>query len=98
MGRFLTTRRSQWLPGIALLGVAVGVAPLLGFSPGLPSWALYVGLIAVALLALGWLDRRRVQRVAAAPPPRPRTRLKLVRGAKYNLAEDDSTDSQKYVM
>jgi hypothetical protein len=37
-------------------------------------------------------------RRAAAPRPRPRTRLKVIPGGKYDLAEDDTTDDQKYVM
>ena len=97
MARFLTTRRSEWLPGVALLGAAVGIGALLGISLGLRSWAFYVGLIALALLAIGWLERWRVRR-AAAVPPRPKTRLKLLPGGKYDLAQDDSTDDQKYMM
>lgn len=96
MGRLLTTRPSAWLPGVALLGVAVGVASLLGVSLGLRSWALYVGLAALALLALGWLERWRAQRAAA--PPRPRTRMRVIPGGKYELAEDERSDEQKYLM
>lgn len=97
MARFMTTRRSEWLPGVALLGAAVGIAALLGISLGLRSWAFYIGLVALALLALGWLERWRVRR-ATAPPPRHKTRLKVLPGGKYDLEKDDTTDDQKYVM
>jgi hypothetical protein len=98
MGRFLTTRRSEWLPGVAWLGVTVGVVSLLGFSLGLRSWTFYVAPIAFALLALRWIERRRTRHAVAASPQRARARLKVVPGPAYNLAEDDTTDSQKYVM
>jgi hypothetical protein len=97
MARFMTTRRSEWLPGVALLGAAVGIAALLGVSLGVRSWALYIGLIALALLGLGWVERWRVRR-ATALPRRPKTRLKVLPGGKYDLEKDDSTDDQKYVM
>jgi hypothetical protein len=97
MGRFLTTRRSEWLPGIAWLGVTVGVVTVLGLSPDTRWWTFYVAPAAFALLALRWLLRRRSPNTTPAPQ-RPRARLKMVPRPAYNLAEDDTTDSQKYIM
>lgn len=95
MGRFLTTRRSEWLPGLAF---GLAVAALLTYRFGPRPWILYMGLIGLAATALGRLERRRRQERTEVSPPRPRARPKVVQGGKYNLAEDDRTDSQKYVM
>ncbi len=95
--RLLTTRRSQWLPGVALLGVGVGLGAVLGFSR---AWALVIGLI-VGALATSWVLsflRRRRQPAQA----RVGERLKLIVGGKerreYDLARDDSTDEQRWLM
>jgi hypothetical protein len=101
IGRFLTPRRSEWLPGVAVLAAAVGIGSLLGVSIGSRSWALYLGLIVAALLAIGWLERLLERRRRQAPPtPRARGKLKVIRGGKtgYDLEKDRSTDDQKYVM
>ena len=97
MGRLLTTRRSQWLPGVALVGVGLGSGALLGFSR---VWALLLGLVIGALLAgglLAWVRKRR-----APAGPRAGERLNLIRGGKekgeYDLARDDSTDEQRWLM
>jgi len=97
MARLFTTRRSQWLPGVALFGLGVGSGAVLGFTR---LWALILGLVIGALLASGllsWLRRRR-----QLPAPRPGERLKLIRGGKeqgdYDLARDDSTDEQRWLM
>jgi len=102
MSRLLTTRRSQWLPGVGVLGVAVGMGAVLGFTAGARQPPLYL-MISVALL-MGFLltqhlRARRPTRTefslreepppaeAAVDPPPP-----------YDLAGDRSTDDQKYVM
>src|SRR6185436_10799785 len=56
MARFLTTRRSEWLPGLA---AGMAVAALLSLWPGPRPWLVYAALIGVALLAFGRLARRR---------------------------------------
>ena len=100
MSRFLTTRLSLWLPGVAALAAAIGIAALLGLAAGVRAWPWYLGLVLAALLAIGWHERFRARRQAAPPRPRSRGKLKIVRGGKagYDLAQDDSTDHQKYMM
>jgi hypothetical protein len=99
MGRWLTTRRSEWLPGIAILSVAVCVAGLVGGAVGARSWSVYVGLAVAVVLVMGWIERRRAT-VPAPAPRRRRPRHKVVEGAEapYDLEKDRSTDDQKYVM
>jgi hypothetical protein len=96
MGRLLTTRRSQWLPGVALLGVAIGLGSFLGFGR---AWALLCGL-AVGALITSWLRGRLQGRQPEAP--RDGERLRLIRGGRdregYDLARDDSTDEQRWPM
>ncbi len=98
MLRLLTTRRSQWLPGVGLLGVGIGLGAILGFSR---IWALAVGVLVGALVTtwiLGIVRRHR----QAASEARPGERLKLIRGGNekrdYDLARDDSTDGQRWLM
>jgi hypothetical protein len=99
VGRWLTTRRSEWLPGVAILSVAVCVAGLVGGAVGARSWSVYVGLAVAVVLVMGWIERRRAT-VPAPAPRRRRTRLRVVETAKspYDLEKDHSTDDQKYVM
>ena len=99
MSRWLTTRRSEWLPGVAILSVAVCVAGLVGGAVGARSWAVYVGLAVAVVLVMGWIERRRAT-VPAPAPRRHRTRLKVIQGGKsgYDLEKDHSTDDQKYMM
>jgi hypothetical protein len=99
MGRWLTTRRSEWLPGIAILSVAVCVAGLVGGAVGARSWSVYVGLAVAVVLVMGWIERRRAT-VPAPAPRRRRPRHKIIEGAEtaYDLEKDRSTDDQKYVM
>jgi hypothetical protein len=100
MSRFLTTRRSEWVPGLAILATAVGIGSLIGVSLGQRSWLVYVGLIALVLLGVGLLERLLSKR-RAPEPPRARGRLRIVQGvqkAPYDLATDDRTDSQRYLM
>ena len=99
MARWLTTRRSQWLPGVAILGVAALLASLVGGAMGFRSWPVYLGLFVGALLGLGLLERLRLASPKAPRPPRSRARLKVIPGGKsLDLEKDRSTDSQKYVM
>ena len=100
MGRLFTTRRSEWLPGVAVLGLTAGVTALLGVSLGVRSWAVYVGVFVVILLACGWAEQRRARRQEETPQPRARGRLKLIHGGKsgYDLENDESTNEQKYLM
>ena len=100
MGRFLTVRRTEWVPGVAILVVSIALAVLLGSAIQLGSWASYVGLVVAFVLLFGWLERRRDARPTPRPP-RSRSRPKIIEGgraAKYDLSKDDSTDDQKYVM
>jgi hypothetical protein len=93
------TRRS-WLPGGALVVVAVLVAGLAGFALGVRSWPWYLGFAAAAILALGWMERLWMRRSTPAPP-RNRGKLKVLQGGKaapYDLEKDSSTDSQRYLM
>ena len=97
----LTTRRSQWLPGVAVLGAAVGIGTVLGLSAGMRAWPFYLGLILATLLLIGWLERLLAHRRSLRPVPRARGKLKVIPGGKsasYDLAKDDSTDNQRYLM
>jgi len=100
MSRWLTTRRSQWMPGVAILGVAAGFSALVGGAMGAHSWPAFLGLVLVALMALGWLERVRLARPRSPQRPRPRGKMKVLQGGKsgYDLEGDQSTESQKYVM
>lgn len=101
MGRFLTTRSSQWLPGAALLGVAAGTAAALGLSLGLRHWAVYLGLFLALLLLYGRGEAALVRlRERRPPPPRPRARLKLIQGGRneFDLESEETTGGQKYLM
>ena len=96
MGRWLTTRRSEWLPGVAILSVAVCVAGLVGGAVGARSWSVYVGLAVAVVLVMGWIERRRAT-VPAPAPRRRRARLRIVEAPKsvYDLEKDHSTDDQR---
>jgi hypothetical protein len=98
MARLLTTRRSEWLPGLGALGVAVGLGALLGFSFADGAWQM--GAAGLGLLVLGGLLMPRLSRRRTPPPPVDgRSRLRLVRGGRdYDLAADRSTDNQRYLM
>ena len=100
MGRFLTVRRGEWLPGLAILLVSVALGILLGSAVQMRSWASYLGLVTALVLLFGWLEGRR----DARPPSSARRRRSQAKvgdsghPAKYDLSKDDTTDSQKYVM
>ena len=89
----------SWMPGAALLAAAAGASALAGLALGVRSWPLYVGLAALVVLAMGWLERVWTSRSAPAPP-KNRGKLKVIRGGKseYDLADDDSTNNQRYLM
>jgi len=99
MARFLTTRRSEWAPGVAVLGAAIGIAAAIGLSLSIRNWAVYVGLAIAILLLAGWVEKRIGER-REKQPPRPESPLKLIRGGKssFDLEGDASTDDQKYLM
>ena len=93
-------RRRSWLPGGVLLLAAVALAGAAGFALGVRSWPWYVGFAAAALLAIGWVERTWIRRTVP-PPARLRGKLKVIQGGKaaaYDLAKDNSTDSQRYLM
>jgi len=97
MSRSSFHRDAPWLPGAILLAAAAGLALAVGLILGSRSWATYVGLALGFLLLFGWVERIRVQRPAV--PARRRTHLKVIQGGRqYDLADDRTTDDQKYVM
>jgi hypothetical protein len=91
-----------FVPTIALALAAVLAAGALGISLGLHSWLLVLGLAAVAGGAAGGAHLFWARRHEAAPPAKARPRLKVIQGGKststYDLAEDQSTDNQRYLM
>jgi len=100
MSPFLTTRRSLWGPGLAVLGASAGIGALLGLWLGARAWPLEIGVIVAVLLCLRYGRRLRGKREKSAPPPRTRDKLRVIPGGKsgYDLAKDDSTDSQRWLM
>ena len=89
----------SWVPGAVLLGAAAIAAVLAGLAFGMRSWAQFAGLLAVVVLVMGWLERAWMARAKPAPP-KNRGKLKVIRGGKaeYDLADDDSTNNQRYLM
>ena len=91
-----------FVPTIALALAAQFAAGALGISLGLHSWLLVLGLSAVAGAAAGGAHLFWLRRHAAPPPAKARPRLKVIQGGKsaatYDLAEDQSTDNQRYLM
>jgi len=93
----LFDRGAAWAPGAIVLVSAVGLAAFAGVLLGSHSWTTYIGLSLGFLLLFGWVERIRLQH--PAPPPRRKTHLKIIQGGRqYDLADDSSTDDQKYVM
>ena len=90
----------SWVPGAALLAAATAAAVLTGLALGVRSLVVYAGLASLVLLAMGALERFTVQR--APQPPKARGRLKARRGGHegrdYDLAADESTNNQRYLM
>jgi len=100
VGRLLTTRRAEWVPGLAILGTSVGISALIGVSLGLRSWPIYLGLLATVLLGVGALERFLERRRPLAPPRR-RSKLRVIRSGQpspVDLESDASTKSQRYLM
>jgi hypothetical protein len=101
MSPLLTTRRALWWPGLAVLGASVGIGALLGVWLGPRAWPLEIVVIAAVLFFLRRGRRLRAGRAAgAAPPARVREKMTVIPGGKpgYDLAKDDSTDSQRWLM
>jgi len=100
MRRFLKPKRLPWLTGGAVLGAALGIAALGAFLLQWHTWQAYLGLFLATLLGLGRLERLWTRRRQPPPAPRTRSRLRAIRGGKagYDLAKDDRTNNQKYVM
>jgi hypothetical protein len=100
MSPLLTTRRSLWLPGVAVIGAALAVGSMLGFTVGTRHWAWFLGFFITALLAMGWIERFWQARREAKKEPRARGKLRVIRGGKpdYDLENDDRTDNQRYLM
>jgi len=92
-------QRMSWLPGALVLAAAAGSALVVGLVLGARSWPPYLGLALGGLLLAGWLEQFWT-RDPTPPPKRSRARLKVIQGGKhdYDLADDDSTDSQRYLM
>jgi hypothetical protein len=92
--------RVPWTWPLVAAGVSL-VATLVAYLLGLGSWSLYGGLALTSLLAAAGLERVWRRRRAHVSLPRARGRLKVIQGGKaapYDLAKDDSTDSQRYLM
>jgi hypothetical protein len=94
-----TLQRPSWLPGAAVLAVAALCALAFGLALGARGWPVYLGLTLGCLLAAGFAEEVWTRRRTPAPK-RTRAKLKVIRGGKhdYDLADDDSTDSQRYLM
>jgi hypothetical protein len=94
-----TVQRASWLPGALILAAAASSALVLGLVLGARSWPLYLGLSLGGLLLGGWVEELWA-RHRTPPPKRSRAKLKVIQGGKhdYDLADDDSTDTQRYLM
>jgi len=95
-------RRASWLSGALILVLVFALVAPTAWALGLRRWPFYAGLLAGALLVFGALERLW-QRRSAARPPKARRRFRVVAGGKgngqsYDLANDDSTDKQRWLM
>lgn len=95
-------RRAPWLSGALLLLLSAGLVGPAAWAVGLRGWPFYVGLLAALLLFLGALERLWLRR-AAVKPRKARRRFRVVPGRKGNgeshdLAADDSTNKQRWLM
>ena len=106
MNRYPPRPRPEWTGGAITLAIAAAVSGVIGFAVGARSWTFYVGLTAATVLLIGWLERYWLRRAAIRSlrePRRTRTNLKVIQGGKrgngeYDLEDDDSTDSQRWLM
>jgi hypothetical protein len=98
MGRLLTTRRAEWLPGVALLFAAVGIGALLGLTADARSWPLYVGVIGV-VLAVVLVSELFLQKRHAPPPSHTRESFRVIRGGRagHNPTRE-TTETQRWLM
>jgi hypothetical protein len=87
------------MPGAALLLAAAIAAGLAGLALGIRTWVPYLGLAAIVVLAMGWVERVWMGRRPPAPP-KTRGKLKVIRGGKpeYDLEADETTNNQRYLM
>ena len=92
-------QRPSWLPGAAVLAAAAGCALAIGLVLGARAWPLYLGLVLGCVFAVGWGEEFWARHRTPAPK-RSRAKLKIIQGGKhdYDLADDDSTDSQRYLI
>jgi hypothetical protein len=92
-------QRASWRSGAVVLAAAAGSALVVGLLLGARSWPPYLGLALGGLLLAGWAEQFWT-RHRTPPPKRSRAKLKVIQGGKhdYDLADDDSTDSQRYLM
>jgi hypothetical protein len=97
----LTGSRALWLPGMAVLAASAVIAGLLGFAVGARTWAPYLAFTLGTLIALGALERI-IDHRRTPPPTRPRgakaAKVPRAGNAEYDLAKDDRTDHQRYLM
>jgi cobalamin biosynthesis protein CobD/CbiB len=107
MGRLLTTRRSEWLPGVALLCVAVGITALVGWATSTRAFGILVGVVIAVVLLAGWLERLLVRRHAQREVDRllrNRSRLRVIEGGKRSdmpaadLEADDPDSRPRWLM
>ena len=94
-----TLQRPSWIPGAVVLAAAVVFALAIGLVLGARAWPLYIGLGVGCIFAVGWAEELWARHRTPAPK-RSRAKLKVIQGGKhdYDLADDDSTDSQRYLM
>jgi hypothetical protein len=92
-------QRASWLPGALILAGAALSALVVGLVLGFRSWPLFLGLFLGGLLLVGSAEQLWTRHRTPAPR-RTRAKLKVIQGGKhdYDLADDDSTDSQRYLM
>ena len=91
-------RKAPWFAGAVLLALAAGIASPLGYALGVRSWPVYVGLLAGALLLLGWVERVWKRRPVSLPP-RSLSKFKLLAGGrKPDLRPDDPNDNPRWLM
>jgi hypothetical protein len=102
VGSLFTTRRSQWLPGVAVLAAVFAVGVLAGGAFGPEGLLLVAGALAIGVGAAALAARLRRPRRAAPPPAagsERRTRPSRL-GAKVgvDLASEQETKHQRYLM